>query len=133
MERIIMKTEKAFLVIGKKLEKEYKKFGFKYSKQNNFIRKRTKKFDYFVFFSHFSEYTHDTCIELHVDLIINDRILLKTNINASSELLHMNLWKMGNHYNIANEELIQSIFIDLRNKIETYLMPQIKTLEGENL
>jgi hypothetical protein len=39
-----MEAEKAFAVIGKKLEKEYKKLGFKYSKKNKFLKKSTKKF-----------------------------------------------------------------------------------------
>jgi hypothetical protein len=41
----------------------------------------------------------------------------------------MDLWKMGNHYNIANEKLLNDTFIDLKNKIEEYLIPHLKRLE----
>jgi hypothetical protein len=123
-----MKAEKAFTVIGKKLEKEYKKIGFKYSKKNKFLRKRTKKFDYYIFFSFFYENIPDTYIELHVDLLINDRMLLKTNINSRSELFYINLWEKGNHYNIADETLLNNTFVDLKDKIDKYLTPQITKL-----
>jgi hypothetical protein len=126
-----MKAKKAFTLIGRKLEKEYKKAGFKYSKRKLFLQKRTRKYDYFIFFSQFFESMPDTCIELHVTLMIHDRTLLKNNINSNSQLFHMNLWEMGNHYNIANKELIQRVFMDLKNKIETYLIPQIKKFEEE--
>jgi hypothetical protein len=127
-----MKTEKAFALIGKKLEKEYKKVGFKYSRKYMFLKKTTKKFEYYIFFSQIFEHIPDTCIELRVNLIINDRILLKTNINVNSELFHIDLWEMGNHYNIADKTLMDNVFMDLKNKIETYLIPQIKNLEEEN-
>jgi hypothetical protein len=127
-----MKTEKAFTVIGKRLEKEYKKLGFKYSKKNKFLKKTAGKFDYYIFFSDFFETIPNIHIGLHVDLLINDRMLLKTNINTRSELFHINLWEMGNHYNIANETLLNNTFIDLKNKIEEYLIPQITKLEGGN-
>jgi hypothetical protein len=124
-----MKAEKAFAIIGKRLKTEYKKLGFKYSKKYMHLRKRTKKYDYFVFFSSSFEYRPDTCLELRVTLSINDRTLLKTNIYAHSELFSMNLWDMGNHYNIANETLINDTFTDLKNKIDTYLIPYIRKLE----
>jgi hypothetical protein len=129
--KTIMKAEKAFLVIGRKLEKEYKRLGFKYSRKYKLLRKRTKKFEYYIFFSSFFEYIPGTCTELRVDLIINDRILLKTNIYADIELLHIKLWEMGSHYNIANETLIHKAFVDLKDKIGTCLIPQIKRLEEE--
>jgi hypothetical protein len=125
-----MKAEKVFSLIGKKLEKEYKGFGFKYARKYCFLRKRTKKYDYYIFFSPYFEYIPDTYIELRVTLIINDRVILKTNIYANSELLHLDLWKMGNHYNISDEALLNDTFTDLRTKIENYLIPQIKKLEG---
>jgi hypothetical protein len=34
-----------------------------------------------------------------------------------------------NKSNIANEALINNVFIDLKNKIEKYLIPHIKRLE----
>lgn len=124
-----MKTKKAFTLISKKLEKEYKRIGFKYLRKYNFIRKRTRRFDYFIFFSLPSGYISETYMELRVTLIINNRTLLKTNIYANSELFRMDLWEMGNHYNIANETLINNTFVDLKNKIDTYLIPYIKKLE----
>lgn len=126
----MMKAEKAFAIIGKKLKTEYKKLGFKYSKKYRYVRKRTKKYDYFVFFSSFFEYRPDTYLELRVTLSINDRTLLKTDIYAKSELFCINLWDMGSHYNIANETLLNNAFIDLKNKIAEYLIPQIRKLEG---
>jgi hypothetical protein len=57
-------------------------------------------------------------------------MLLKTNINARSELFRINLWEMGNHYNIANETLLNNTFIDLKNKTEKYLIPPIIKLEN---
>jgi hypothetical protein len=130
MGETIMKSENAFTIIGKKLEKEYKKLGFRYLKKSMFLRKRTKKFDYYILFSPHFEYIPDTYIELQVTLMINDRTLLKTNINANSEVFRMDLWEMDGHYNIANETLIDSVFINLRNKIENYLIPHIKRLEA---
>jgi hypothetical protein len=128
-----MKAEKAFTIIGKKLEKEYKRLGFKYLKKYKFLRKRTKNFDYYIFFSPFFKYIHPMPMQkLRVTLMINDRSLLKTNINAHCEIFRMDLWEMGNHYNIANETLLDDVFIDLRNKIKGYLLSQIKKLEGEN-
>jgi hypothetical protein len=91
-----MEAEKAFAVIGKKLEKEFKKLGFKYSKKNKFLKKLTKKFDYYIFFSLFFENIPNKNIELRVVLTITDRTLLQLN---------------------------------LKNKIEEYLVPQIKRLE----
>jgi hypothetical protein len=38
---------------------------------------------------------------------------------------------MGSHYNIANEKLMNDTFIDLRDKIEDYLLPHIKRLEEQ--
>jgi hypothetical protein len=128
----MMRSKKAFTRIGKKLEKEYEKLGFRYSKKYRYLRKRTKKFDYFIFFSHFFDYIPDTYIELCVTLCINDRPLLKNNIYAHSELFSMNLWDMGNHYNIANEALINDTFTDLKTKIAEYLIPQIRKLEEGN-
>jgi hypothetical protein len=125
-----MKAEKAFTVIGKKLEKEYKKIGFKYLKKNKFLKKTTKKFDNYIFFSSFFENIPNTYIGLQVDLLINDRMLLKTNINSTSELFHINLWELDNHYNIANETLLNNTFLDLKNKIDKYLTPQITKLEN---
>jgi hypothetical protein len=125
-----MKAEKAFTVIGKKLEKEYKKIGFKYSKKNKFLKKTTKKFYYYIFFSFFYENIPNTYIGLHVDLLINDRVLLKANIYSKSELFHINLWEMGNHYNIADETLLNNTFVDLKDKIDKYLTPQITKLEN---
>ncbi|MDR0684269.1 MAG: hypothetical protein LBF83_03990 [Spirochaetaceae bacterium] len=127
-----MKTEKAFTLIGKKLEKEHKKLGFKYSKKYRFLKKTTKKYDYYIFFSPFFEHIPAICIELRVTLIINNRTLLKTNINAHGELFRMDLWEMGNHYNIADKTLVDNVYMDLKNKIETYLIPQIKKLEEKN-
>jgi hypothetical protein len=65
--------------------------------------------------------------------MIQDRTLLKININANSTLFYMNLWEMGNHYTIANETQIHNVFMDLKNKIKDYLIPQIQKLEEENL
>ncbi|MDR1211646.1 MAG: hypothetical protein LBK40_05380 [Spirochaetaceae bacterium] len=124
-----MKAEKAFTVIGRKLEKEYKGLGFKYFKTIQFLRKRTKKFDYYILFSPFLENLPDTFTGLWVTVMIQDRILLKKNIYANSEIVRMDLWKMGGQYNIANETLINDAFIDLKNKIEDYLLPYIKRLE----
>jgi hypothetical protein len=124
-----MKTKKAFEIIGKKLEKEYKSLGFEYLKKYMFLKKKTRKFEYYIFFSSFYEHIPDTCIELRVTLLINDRALVKNNIFVNKELFRMNLWEMGNHYNIANETLLNNTFIDLKNKIEKYLIPQIKKLE----
>jgi hypothetical protein len=125
-----MKAEKAFTVIGKKLEKAYKKIGFKYSKKYKFLRKRTKKFEYYIFFSPYFAYISDACLGLRVTLLINDRTLLKTNKNADSEVFRMDLWETGNHYTIVNGTLLDDAFIDLRNKIEGYLLSHIKTLEA---
>jgi hypothetical protein len=125
-----MKPEKAFTIIGKKLEKEYKSLGFKYFKKCKFLRKRTKKLEYYIFFSLFFEHIPDTYTELRVTLMINDRTLLKKNIYANCEVFRMDLWEMGSNYNIANETLINDTFMDLRNKIEAYLLPPIKRLEG---
>jgi hypothetical protein len=127
-----MKAKKTFTVIGKKLEKEYKKLGFKYSRKNMYLKKTTRKFDYYIFFSSFFENVHDTYIELRVTLLINDRVLLKINKYSNSQLFNMNLWEMGNHYNIANETLLNDAFIDLKNKVGKYLIPCIKKLEGGN-
>ncbi|MDR0452262.1 MAG: hypothetical protein LBH15_04400, partial [Treponema sp.] len=124
-----IKTEKAFTLIGKKLEKEYKKLGFKYSRKNKFLKKSTKKFDYYIFFSLFFENIPGEYLELHVTLMIADRALLKTNKYLNCEVFRMNLWEMDNHYNIANEALINDTFIDLNNKINEYLIPHIKRLE----
>jgi hypothetical protein len=126
-----MKAERAFTLIGKKLEKEYKKTGFKYSKKYMFLKRTTKRYVYYIFFSQFFEYIPDTYIELHVILVIHDRILLKINKNANSEVFYIDLWKKENHYNIANKTLIDNVFMDLKNKVETYLIPQIKKLEEE--
>jgi hypothetical protein len=101
-----MKAKKTFTVIDKKLEKEYKKLGFKYSRKNMYLKKTTKKFDYYIFFSSFFENVPDTYIELRVTLLINDRVLLKINKYSNSQLFNMNLWEMGNHYNIAHETLL---------------------------
>jgi hypothetical protein len=126
-----MKTGKAFMIIGKKLEKEYKKLGFKYSKGNNWLKKSTKRFDYYVFLSSFSESIPDKYIELYVVLFINDKILLNNNRNINNIIILIDLWKMGNHYNIANETLSNDVYMDLKNKIEIYLLPFIKKLEEE--
>jgi hypothetical protein len=128
-----MEAKKAFALIGKKLEKEYKRLGFKYSKRKLFLQKRTRKYDYFIFFSQFFESIPDLNIELYVSLIINDRALIKSNIYANCEVFHMNLWKAGNRYNIAGKALIDNVFMDLKNKIEINLIPQIKKLEEEIL
>jgi hypothetical protein len=125
-----MKAKKAFAVIGNKLEKEYKSLGFKYFKTIQCLRKRTKKFDYYILFSPFLENLPDTFTELWVTIIIHDRSLLKKNIYANSEIIRIDLWETGGHYNIADEILINGAFIDLRNKIENYLLPQIKDLEN---
>jgi hypothetical protein len=124
-----MKAEKAFTVIGMKLEKAYKRLGFIYSKKYKFLRKRTKKFDYYIFFSSFFKHIPDIYTELRVTLLINDRTLLKTNINADGEVFRMDLWERGNHYNIVNGTLLDDAFINLQNKIEGYLLSHIKILE----
>jgi hypothetical protein len=124
-----MNTEKAFMVIGKKLEKEYENLGFKYFKNIQFLRKRTKKFYYYIFFSPFLDRMPDTFTELWVTLMIHDRVLMRKNIYTNSNVVHMDLWEMGGPYNIANERLINDILIDLRNKIDSYLIPHIKRLE----
>jgi hypothetical protein len=127
-----MKVEKPFTVIGKKLEKEYKKLGFKYSEKNKFLKKRTKRFEYYILFSRFFECIPNIYTELRITLVITDRTLLKNNINANIEVVCMDLWEMGNHYNMANETLLNNVFIDLRKKIEEYLIPQLEKLEREN-
>jgi hypothetical protein len=68
-------------------------------------------------------------IELHVVLTIIDRTLLQINKYLHCGLFSIDLWKTGNHYNIANEALINNAFTDLKNKIEKYLIPHIKRLE----
>jgi hypothetical protein len=125
-----MKAKKAFTVIGRKLEKEYKSLGFKYLKKYMFLKKKTRRFEYYIFFSSFFAYIPDTCIELRVTLMINDRALVKNNIIANKELFRIDLWEKGNHYNIANETLLNNAFADLKNKIEDYLLPRIKRLEA---
>jgi hypothetical protein len=85
------------------------------------------------FLSLFFENVPDTYIELHITLLINDRVLLKINKYSNSQLFYMNLWKMGNHYNIVNETSLNDAFIDLKNKIGEYLIPYIKKLEGGNV
>jgi hypothetical protein len=124
-----MKAKKAFTVIGKKLEKEYKKYGFRYSKKYQFLKKTTKKLNYHIFFSSFFGTITDTYTELHVVLVVNDKMVLKTNINAKSEIFRVDLWETGNHYNIANETLINNVFTDLKKKIDEHLIPQVKKLE----
>jgi hypothetical protein len=121
-----MKVEKAFSIIGKKLEKEYKSLGFKYLKKNKFLKKSTKKYYYYIFFSSFSENMSGKNIELRVVLAIADRTVLRINKYLHCELFFMDLWKTGNHYNIANETLINVTFMDLKNKIEKYLIPHMK-------
>jgi hypothetical protein len=122
-----LEVKKAFTIIGKKLEKEYKKLGFKYSRNFMYLTKSTEKFVYHIFFSSFSKDTPSTYIELHVTLSINDKALLKT--YSDSRVFCMDLWETGNHYIIENEKLINNAFMDLRNKVESYLMPQIERLE----
>jgi hypothetical protein len=87
-----MKVDKSFTVIGKKLEKEYKKLGFKYSKKNKFLKKRTKRFEYYILFSLFFECIPNIYTELRIALVITDRTLLKNNINANIEVVCMDLW-----------------------------------------
>jgi hypothetical protein len=125
-----MKVEKSLTVIGKKLEKEYKKLGFKYSKKGRLLKKTTKKFGYYVCLPLFPENISGEYIELRVVLMIIDRVILKINKYLKCELFCMDLWEMGNHYNIANETLLNNTFIDLKNKINKYLIPHIKRLEN---
>lgn len=127
MEETPMKVEKAFTIIGKKLEKEYKKFGFKYLKKSKLLKKTTKKYDYLIFFSSFFEYVPNTLLELHVVLLVNEKMSLKN--NAIKEVFRFHLWEAGNHYNIINELLIKQAFLDLREKINKFLIPYIKKLE----
>jgi hypothetical protein len=128
----IMTAKNALAVIGKKLEKEYKRIGFKYSKKNMFLKKRTRKYDYYVFFSRFFEHMPGRIIELHIIFIIHDRALMKGNINSNSEVFHLDLWETGNQYSMANETLADNAFMDLKNKIDDYLLPQTKKLEEGN-
>jgi hypothetical protein len=123
-----MKTEKVFSVIGKKLEKEYRKLGFRYSKKEMYLKKTTKKYVYHIFFSRFFNDTPDKYTELHVILMADDKLLLGTHLK--SEVFYLDLWKMGIHYIIADETLINEVFIDLNKKIKEYLLPQIKKLEN---
>jgi hypothetical protein len=125
-----MKAKKAFTAIGKKLEKEYKSLGFKYLKKYMFLKKKTKNFEYYIFFLPFLEHISDTITELGVTVMIHDRALLKKNIYANSEIIRVDLWETGGQYNIANEALINDAFVDLRNKIEDCLLPHVKRLEG---
>jgi hypothetical protein len=127
-----MKAEKAFTIIGRRLEREYKKLGFKYSKKNKYLKKAVKKIDNHIFFSSFFENTPDIYTELRVGLQINDRTLLKINKYSNGQLSYMHLWEIGNHYNITNEILLNDTFMDLKNKIGEYLIPYIKKLEGGN-
>jgi hypothetical protein len=120
-------AKKVFSIIGKKMEKEYKEFGFKYSKNFIYLTKSTEKFVYHIFFSSFSKDTPSTHIELHVTLTINDKILLQT--QSDSRVFCMDLWETGSHYIIENEKMINNVFMDLRDKIKTYFIPQLKTLE----
>jgi hypothetical protein len=106
--------------------------GFKYSRKNMFLKKRTRKYDYYIFLSRFFENTPGPIIELRIIFIIHDRALMKVNINANSEVFHMDLWEMGNRYDMANETLADNAFMDLKNKIENYLVPHIQRLEGDN-
>jgi hypothetical protein len=80
----------------------------------------------------FYENIPDTLIGLRVVLLVNDRTLLEINKYSHSELFYIDLWETGNHYNIANETLLNNAFIDLKNKIGKYLIPYIKKLEGGN-
>ena len=116
-----MEAKKAFTVIGKKLEKEYKKLGFKYSKNNMYLIKSTKKFVYHIFFSNFSKDIPTTYVQLHVALTIDDKTILNT--YSDSKVFSIDLWEMGSRYIIENETMINNVFMDLRNKIETYLIP----------
>jgi hypothetical protein len=126
-----MKAEKAFTVIGKKLVKEYKKFRFRYSKKYKYLRKSTAHFVYNIFFSSFFKNIPDKYIELRVVLSIHDRMLLQANQNSISQVFSMNLWEMGNHYNIADVALLNDVFMDLKSKIQDYFIPQIMKLEGK--
>jgi hypothetical protein len=123
-----VKTKKAFALIGKKLEKVFKKYGFKYAKKYKHLKKTTKKYDYYIFFSSFFECIPDACIELHVVLLINEKVLLKNHRNVTCQVFSMNLWDTGSHYNIANETLINEVFADLKKKVEDNLIPYIKRL-----
>jgi hypothetical protein len=124
-----MTAKNELAVIGKKLEKEYKGIGFKYSKKNMFLKKRTRKYDYYIFFSRFFENTPGRITELRIIFIIHDRALMKNNIYSNSEVYHMDLWETGNHYSMENKTLADNTFMDLKNKTEYYLIPHIKRLE----
>jgi hypothetical protein len=124
-----MKANEAFEIIGHKLENDYGDLKFKYSKSRKLLKKSTKRFNYCVCFSSFAENIPDKDVGLSVDFFIQDKTLTSARSNVNDHLFFISLWELGNYYNVATVELLNNVYIDLKSKIEKYLMPFIEKLE----
>ncbi|MHC6202755.1 hypothetical protein ACYULU_06135 [Breznakiellaceae bacterium SP9] len=120
-----MKANDAFEIIGNRLENDYIALTFKYSKSNKSVKKSTKRFSYNIFMSSFSGNIPDKELGLDVAFTILDKTLIDTN----PQLFYIDLWNRGNYYNVATEPLLNTVYIDLKIKIEKYLIPFIEKLE----
>ena len=120
-----MKAGEAFEIIGNKLENNFKSLKFKYSKNNKWVKKSTKRFNYYIFMISFSENIPDKDVGLQVCFSVDDKTLPEN----SQQLFYINLWKMGNSYNVATEVLLNNVYNDLLKKIEKYLIPFIEKFE----
>jgi hypothetical protein len=118
-----MKASEVFIEMGNKLEQKYKTLGFKYSKNNRWVFKRTKEYEYIVSFSSFPGNTKNA-VSLSVDLIINYRKL-------NEQLFFISLWKTGHFYNIGAEHTFEYVYNDIILHMENILLPFINKFEND--
>ena len=122
-----MKAGDAFEIIGNRLQNDYKLLKFKYSKSNKWVKKSTKRFNYYIIMISFSENIPDKDVGLKICFTVHD----KTLSDDDNQLFYIDLWKIGNCYNVATEALLNDAYDELKIEIEKYLIPFIDKFEDK--
>lgn len=129
-----MKAAEAIQKVGVQLQENYKIKGFKYSKSEKCLIRRTEDFSYLVVLHSVRGNKEGANIRLHVNLTVDCKKKVKDTDISIGQLFYIYFVEHElTTYNIATDELIEKTVKDLISKLDEILIPFIGKLEGENI
>ena len=120
-----MKNKEAFLKLADLLLQKYGSMGFKYSKTEKYLIKKTANFHYLIAFHSFAGNKEGKVLTLNVNLIISDR-----RPSPFHALIGGLFFISLSHYNIATDLLIGKAAPDIMKEADRLLIPFVDKLEN---
>lgn len=119
-----MKAKELIDIVGTKIAENYNNLGFKYTKKWG-VKRQNDSYRYSIHLSSFSGNTNNN-IALAVAFTIDF-------IPLNEQLIHFNLWNLGNTYRIGESHTIDQAFVDIKKHIDCLMIPYIDIFENQIL